>query len=68
MPNGVTGRELARRAAVLRPGLQTLIISGYAMVAEAAGHDDGAWLHKPYRCEQLAGAVRQLLDDRPTAG
>ena len=55
---GITGRELAERAAVLRPGLKVLLMSGYA----GEGSDEGAEiLRKPFTDEGLLARVRQAL-------
>ncbi|MCW3846978.1 PAS domain-containing protein [Sphingomonas sp. LB-2] len=54
----MTGRELARRAAVLIPGLRTLFTSGYSR--EEAGSGDV--LPKPFALDQLAHRVRAALD------
>jgi CheY-like chemotaxis protein len=57
---GMTGVDLAREAAALRPGLQVLLITGYANVSdhEAAGL---ARLAKPFKQSDLAGSVAELL-------
>ena len=61
----VGGRELAERAAVLRPDMKVLFMSGYT--ADAALHDlvekeRRPFLHKPFTLEQLARSVRTLFD------
>ena len=62
---GMTGRELARRVAALRPSLKTLYTSGYT--ANAIAHegvlDPGvAYLPKPFSTAQLAAKVREVLE------
>ena len=66
MPGGIDGRQLARQALEIRPGLPILLASGYA----PDGHDtpdgpgDLPMLHKPYRRGELAMRIRELLDIR----
>ena len=65
--SGMDGHELARAAQRARPDLRVLLTSGYEH--PAAGSAPGGakplpLLRKPYRREQLAAAVRALLDGR----
>ena len=61
----MTGPQLARQAAILRPGLKVLYTAGYTgnvglnndMLHSGAGH-----LSKPFTIDQLAQKVRQALD------
>ncbi len=65
MPGGMTGDELARRAAEIQPDIKVLFTSGYA---EAAMHGNGnlangaGLLRKPYKLADLAQKVRASLD------
>jgi PAS domain S-box-containing protein len=62
--NGMDGKELARAARRLRPGLAVLLTSGYddpLGAGEGSDHERFALLRKPYRREQLAAAVRSSL-------
>jgi two-component system cell cycle sensor histidine kinase/response regulator CckA len=67
MPDGVSGRDLARHIQQDRPNLPILFISGYS--TEHAGPD---FLHghglnfvpKPFTPREIAVAVRNLLDAR----
>ncbi|WP_373048374.1 PAS domain-containing protein [Vulgatibacter sp.] len=64
MPGPVRSTEMADRARALRPGLRVLFASGYAENAVVHGGriDEGVHLlNKPYRREELARKVRQLL-------
>ena len=64
MPGGMSGIELAREARKLRPDLKVLFTSGYAdpAVTERGMLTANArWLAKPYRAEELAAALRELL-------
>lgn len=65
MPGGVNGRQLAETALEIRPGLRVLFTSGYPEDVFA----DQGWgamgrriLAKPYRREDLARKIRQVLD------
>jgi CheY-like chemotaxis protein len=62
--SGMNGGDLARAALQLRPGLPTLLTSGYEHDVPLG--DSGALplLGKPYRREDLSDAVRQALDRR----
>jgi FixJ family two-component response regulator len=64
----VSGPELARRFALLRPEAKVLFVSGYPDEVLArqgvpvAGH---ALLEKPFTRQGLARAVRNVLGPRP---
>lgn len=67
MPGPMRSTELAARARDLSPGIEVLYTSGYAENAIVHGGrlDRGVTLlSKPYRREQLAAKVRQMLDRR----
>ncbi len=63
--SGMDGTELAREARRIRPELPILLASGYQGPGDR-GRDESAETHellrKPYRREQLTGAIRRLLD------
>lgn len=64
MPEGMNGRELARAATALRPGLKVLYTSGYSddLLSQGGRLDPGVlFLNKPYRRIDLARMVRQAL-------
>jgi CheY-like chemotaxis protein len=70
MPGPLRSTELAEQARLLSPGIEVLYTSGYAENAIVHGGrlDPGvSLLSKPYRREQLATKVRQVLDRRPAA-
>ncbi|MBI3566304.1 MAG: MEDS domain-containing protein [Elusimicrobia bacterium] len=56
-----TGRDLARKAAGLRPGLKVLLVSGYGE-GDAGIQPGEAFLQKPFSPEALLRRVRALLD------
>jgi CheY-like chemotaxis protein len=61
----MTGPELARRLAELRPGLRMLFLSGYTegVVADKGLLRDGAhFLQKPFTTDTLEAKVREVLD------
>lgn len=59
---GLDGKQLARHARALRPGLPVLLTSGDEQHAEeAAGTTGPRLLRKPWRREDLADAVRREL-------
>ncbi len=62
MPGAVSGVELARRAALLRPGLPVLLISGYAaatLAQHGATEDEFDLLRKPFTAEQLLDRMQR---------
>jgi CheY-like chemotaxis protein len=63
--SGMDGTELAREARRLRPEIPILLASGYQGPGDR-GREESAetfeLLRKPYRREQLTGAIRRLLD------
>ncbi|NEX60602.1 CHASE domain-containing protein [Noviherbaspirillum galbum] len=64
MPGAVSSPELARQAKQILPGLGVLFTSGYTRNALVSGGrlEDGVHLlSKPYRREQLARKIRQVL-------
>ena len=64
---GINGRELAKRADALRPGLKVLYVTGYSRnaIVHQGRLDPGVELmQKPITQEALAGRVRDLLDAR----
>ena len=64
MPGGMNGRELADELKKLKPGLRVIYTSGYSseLIGKDLGHDNAAFLPKPYRPPQLALVVRKALD------
>lgn len=65
MPGGMGGRELADAARKLRPNLKVLFTSGYTenSIVHQGRLDPGVkLLNKPYRREQLASKIREVLD------
>jgi CheY-like chemotaxis protein len=66
MPGGMNGREVAEEAQRLRPGLRVLFTSGYteSAIVHHGRLDRGVHLiNKPYRRQDLARKLRQVLDE-----
>lgn len=71
MPGGMSGRELADAARLLRPDLPVLFTSGYTehAIVHHGRLDAGVHLlSKPYRQQDLARKVRQVLDGAGSSG
>jgi CheY-like chemotaxis protein len=66
MPDGPSGVELAQAARQLRPGLRVLLTTGYARddLASHAGIEAYEVLRKPYRPDDLARQVGDILRDK----
>lgn len=69
LPDGLTGRDLARRFHTAKPGLKILLTSGYG--PDTLGQDTAffrqsgvSFLRKPASAPDLARAVRQCLDEK----
>ena len=65
MPGGMGGRELPDVARKLRPGLKVLFTSGYtenSIVHQGRLDPNVKLLNKPYRREQLAAKIREVLE------
>ncbi|HEX8724242.1 MAG TPA: two-component regulator propeller domain-containing protein [Gemmatimonadaceae bacterium] len=65
------GLELAARLMSLRPEMRILLMSGYVDVKappDAPQLDEAPRLMKPFRVNELAQRVRQMLDGRPPFG
>lgn len=66
MPGGMDGIELAGKAVVLRPSVKVLLTTGFAEGAVARNGTLGANMQiigKPYRREDVAMKVRDVLDN-----
>ena len=65
---GLNGREIARRAQALRPGLPVLYMTGYSRnaVVHQGRLDEGMeLLQKPISQQQLTSRIRAMLDKTP---
>jgi nitrogen-specific signal transduction histidine kinase/CheY-like chemotaxis protein len=64
MPGGMSGRDLAKTARRLRPGVKVLFTSGYTneMFQSRAAGPVANFLAKPYRRCELATKLRAVLD------
>ena len=64
MPGGMSGTELVQAARRLRPGIKTLLTTGFAEASlrqQAQFADAGEILSKPYRRQDLARKIRTIL-------
>ena len=64
MPNGMSGRDVARAAKELKPGIKVLLTSGYAedlARAEELERESLKVLRKPYRQSDLVTVLREVL-------
>lgn len=71
MPGGLSGPELAKIAAEMRPDLRVLFTSGYAentIIQQGRLNPGVLLLSKPYRREELAYKVGLALELPPVAG
>ena len=59
---GESGRALAKRLQRQNPGLEVLLVTGYAEQMELRDGMQQECLAKPFSTEVLLGRVRQLLD------
>lgn len=65
MPEGMTGLELIERLQMQRPGLKSIISSGYSadiVQGDVLRRPGVVYLPKPYETRTLAKVVRQCLD------
>ena len=65
MPDGLTGRELAKQLLVRKPGLKVIYVSGYSVDTEGTTfrmREGVTYLQKPYHPKKLAETVRETLD------
>ncbi|MBN2130504.1 MAG: PAS domain S-box protein [Sedimentisphaerales bacterium] len=63
---GMDGRQLAKRISAIKPKVKTLFMSGYTtdVIVQRGVLDDGVhFLSKPFTRTELAGRVREVIDD-----
>jgi PAS domain S-box-containing protein len=64
MPGGISGAELVQAARRLRPGIKTLLTTGFAEASlrnQVSFADAGEIITKPYRRQDLARKLRSVL-------
>ena len=66
----LSGRDTLQRIRAIDPGVPVLLASGYAaeQLADPGAEGVVAFLHKPYRPQELASVVRVALDRKRTRG
>jgi CheY-like chemotaxis protein len=65
MSGGISGSELARRVRQQRPNTKVLFMSGYpdgSFQSSTVLDEDAGFIAKPFEKEELARAVRGLID------
>ncbi len=69
MPGGMNGDDLARSISKRHPRARVLFTSGYSepAIVHMQLREGVGWLRKPYTIQQLADAVRDAIEKRPTA-
>jgi CheY-like chemotaxis protein len=60
---GISGPELAQKAAALRPDMRTLFMSGYPDALTGGVGAGDAYLQKPFTADALLAKVRATLDE-----
>ena len=68
---GLSGFELAKRLAPIRPNMRVLFVSGYAnldAVTREPGDPSVAYLQKPFLPAELASKVAELISRRKESG
>jgi len=70
MPN-MSGGQLAKELAKLRPATRLLFVSGYAgktVIDHEVIDADSNFMEKPYSLKQLSSKIREILTQTPPAG
>src|SRR6202011_178902 len=71
MPGEMKGKQLAKIAQFMQPKLKVLFTSGFPGSADSSNvvlQSGDVLLKKPYRRDELAAAIRDVLDDCPGEG
>ena len=67
MPEGLTGRELAKQLRAQQPALKVIYVSGYSLDSSGTTfrrRDASTFLQKPYHPRKLAQTIRHCLDQK----
>jgi CheY-like chemotaxis protein len=68
IPSGLGGKDSARELLRLDPSARVIVSSGYsidAVLADYRAHGFCAALGKPYRLQELADVMQEVLGDAP---
>ena len=66
MPGSMDGLALARHIRARWPRIEVIVTSGLAQVSAEELPTNSLFVKKPYRAEQITGAIHQMLG-RPSA-
>ena len=62
MPGKMDGLDLAHEVSAIRPDVKVIVTSGAAAVLEENLPQEGTFLAKPYRAEQLVNIITKKLE------
>ncbi len=63
MPGSLDGIALARLVHDLRPDVRLVVASGHARLRSEDLPDNGRFVSKPYRPDELVEAIREAIDE-----
>jgi len=69
MPDGLTGREVAKQLQARKPALKVVYVSGYSMESDGTTfrlRPGTSFLQKPYQPQKLLQTIRDNLDGKQT--
>ena len=69
LPDGLTGREVAKQLQARKPALKVIYVSGYSMESDGTTfrlRPGTSFLQKPYQPQKLLQTIRENLDGKQT--